>query len=348
MIAPRAIGAMLPLLFLFGCGAPAGPPATAAAPGVLKPDAPIVQTSEPWSFQGTPGQMIATEHYRVFTTDTERLAARIPGFMETALRQYTSALGPLPSPPDRLDVFLLSKRWQWARLTQQLMGQQAETYLRIPRGGYSAGGRAILYNIGMRDTLAIAAHEGWHQYTQRTFKQGLPVWLEEGIATFMEGYRSDPERRDRPRFLGWANIERFDQLRSAAARGELMSLEELLDATPQSMLQTTTKGTLTWYAQVWALVHFLNEGEQGRYKPGLQSAVRDAAEGRLGRVMNEKVGSRLARSAGLTRRGPGLVLAYFTLDMEEISTQYAAFIGRLVRTGSKDLIVQGRSPFAAP
>jgi hypothetical protein len=341
-------------LMAHGCSAPppAPPPAPepAAAPGVVAPvpEGPVVNSVEPWTFQGTPGRMIATDHYRIFTTlDESRLSRRIPLFMEMALTHYTSTLGPLPVPEAPLDMFLMAKRWQWQRLTQQLMGDQADMFLRIPRGGYSAGGRAVLYDIGQRDTLAIAAHEGWHQYTQRTFREGLPVWLEEGIATFMEGYRSDPAQRERPLFLGWANIERFDQLRAAAARGDLMPLDRLLEATPQSLLEDTTGGTLTYYAQVWALVHFLREGEGGRYRAGLEAVTRDAAAGQMRRTIEAKVGQRMARQAGLTRRGPGVVMGYFTLDLTGIGEQYDRFVDRLVRTGSKDLIVQGRSPFEA-
>jgi hypothetical protein len=346
--ARRLIPALIAAAALSGCSS-SRPTTPAAAPGVIAAPAPSILSTEPWTFQGIAGKVISTEHYRVFTTETDPiLCGRIPIFMELALNQYTGAMGPLPSADGQLDLFLMAKRWQWTRLTQQLMGDQADTYLRIPRGGYAAGGRAILYNIGIRDTLAIAAHEGWHQFTQRTFREGLPVWLEEGIASYMEGYRNDPQQRDHPIFFGWANVERFDQLRAAAARGQIMPLEKLLGSSPQELLQTTTGGTLTYYAQVWALVHFLNEGEGGRYRQGLRGAVRDAAEGRLRRKIEERVGARLARQSAMSRVGPALALTYFTLDFGAMSDQYAAFIDRLVRTGSKDLIVQGRSPMSEP
>src|SRR6185503_10436721 len=92
----------------------------------------------------------------------------------------------------------------------------------IDRWGYS------------RDTLAIAAHEGWHQYTQETFKHQLPIWLEEGIATYMEGYRSS--RDAEPEFLPWANFERRDALRDAVRSKKLIGMDELLTRSPQSFL----------------------------------------------------------------------------------------------------------------
>jgi hypothetical protein len=78
------------------------------------------------------------------------------------------------------------------------MGSDAEVYLKIQRGGFAASGRAILYDIGPRDTFAIAAHEGWHQYTQKSFRAPLTVSFEEGLATYMEGFRWSDDDRTRP------------------------------------------------------------------------------------------------------------------------------------------------------
>jgi hypothetical protein len=342
---------LLPLLApltvaLAACSA--GSPRPQPSPGVVAPEsaAAVVRSSEPWTFQEQPGRIFDTDNYRIYTTDPRaHVMSRLPAFMESALTHYTTTLGPLPFPETRLETFLFAKRWQWSRMTQQLMGDKADLYLRIPRGGYASSGRAILYNIGVRDTLAIAAHEGWHQYTQSAFREGLPVWLEEGIAAYMEGYRAE-RRGGPPRFLPWANVERFDQLRTAAARGRLLTLEELLESTPQEILGQTTDGALTYYAQVWALVHFLNEGEGGRYAPALRAAIRDAAEGRMRRTLESRLGTRAGRAAALSRRGKGAFLAYITLDLGHAQTEFEAFIQRLVRTGSKDRIVMGESPFA--
>ena len=38
---------------------------------------------------------------------------------------------------------------------------------------------------------------------------------------------------------------------------------------------------LTFYSQLWALAHFLMEGEGGRYAPSMRAIISDAAEGRL-------------------------------------------------------------------
>ncbi len=340
-----------------------GAPRQQASPGLLSPtprtaSTSVVESEEPWKFNGKPGKVIRTYHYRLFTTESDPvLISRLPGFMEAALSHYTSALGPLPSPEFKLDTFLMATRAQWTQLTQQLMGSQAASFLRIPRGGYASSGRAIYYDIGAQDTMAIASHEGWHQYTQRTFKDLLPVWLEEGVATYMEGHRWDGAT---PIFLPWSNLERFDQLRSAAASGTLFSLEDLLSASPQDLIDPPVTdptrpapphrardSALTYYAQIWALVHFLREAEGGRYSAHLTELLSDAANGRLSLTLSLQMPPVAAKNALASRRGPALFTAYFTPDLAAASAQYARFIDQVVRPGSRTPIVDGKSPVEA-
>lgn len=336
----RYSAASLALICVFaGCMARQ---ATQASPAVM-PAETLASSVEPWSFEGVPGFVIRTRHYRIFTTEPDAMMRhRITLLVEIALAEYVSAFGELPYPDSRLDTFLMGRRWEWDRLTQRLMGVDAPQYLRIQRGGYAAGGRGVFYNIGLRDTLAIAAHEGWHQYTQRTFHEPLPVWLEEGIACYMEGFRSDGGGR--PAMRPWANVERFDELRDAWSRGALMDLQELLNATPQSLLDESASRTLTYYAQVWALVHFLREHDGGKYRPRLEQLLADAARGRLRATVATTQGATAARTAVLRRIGPSVFLAYLNHDLSIANTEYAAFIEAIVRTGSKDAIVRGESP----
>lgn len=320
----------------------------------------VVLSTEDWTFAGKPGKAIQTANYRFYATETSPvLLGRLPVFMETALLHYRATFAGLPAPPGKLDTFIMATRGQWETLTRQLMGDAAPTYLRIQRGGFASGGRGVFYDIGTADTLSIAGHEGWHQYTQRTFREALPIWLEEGIATTMEGYRWEGGGAS---FLSWANTERFDQLRSAAARDSLMSLTDIFQSSPQELLAPQSADeaaarprsrrrpndtALTYYAQIWALVNFLREGEGGKYREGLTHLVNDAAEGRMGRTIASKLGDRAGRSAVMTRKGPATAMAYFNMDIDVMAQEYARFVEALVRPGSRGPIVQGRSPLLA-
>lgn len=310
-----------------------GPQPVRPTPGVL--------STEPWSFGGIPGNVIRTEHFRIYTTETDPvLRDRLTHFLEHALAHYRSALVHLPRPPQRLDTYLMDNRPQWLAVTKRLMGAQSEQLSMIQRGGFASRGIGVYYDLGLYDTLAIASHEGWHQYTQRTFRDSLPVWAEEGLATFMEGHRWAGTT---PVFSPWSNIERFEQLRRASAEGRLMTFEQLLDGKPQSFLGHADDSMLTYYAQLWALIHFLNEDEGERSSVALRAMLTDAASGRLRQVLAAALGPRAGSSSGV-RSGPMVYAAYFGDDLESASDRYEAFLARVVETGSRDAITSGRSP----
>lgn len=337
-------------LWLAGCGS--GSADRSASPAVVSPspittpetavETPVVEES--WTFEESTGRLLRTPNYRVFTTvQRDFLLSRVPKFMEHALTHYTSALGQLPSPRQPMDTYLMANRPQWTRITQRVMGDQAEVYLRIQRGGFSAEGKALLYDIGQRDTFAIAAHEGWHQYTQVTFRNPLPVWLEEGLATYMEGFRWD-RGAEKPRFLPWANFERYGALRSAIAADRLIPLDRLVMSTPQELMRDNPEGALQYYAQVWALVHFLNEGEGGKYAEGLRRMLRDAASGELAPTIARKLGHRAATASINRRTGPAVLQTYMDVQPADIEAAYQEFMRAIVRSGGRDRIVNGLSP----
>src|SRR5262245_32519300 len=156
-------------------GSPTAPPKPAPAMLTARTPARVIST-ETWTFGNEQGRVVRTDSYRLFTTQSDSvLNSRLPTFMEEALQAYTGSLGNLPRPPVPLDTYLMANRPQWTRLTQSLMGKQADIYLKIQRGGFTAQGKAVLYDIGTHDTFSLIAHEGWHQYTQRTFRQPLPT-----------------------------------------------------------------------------------------------------------------------------------------------------------------------------
>ena len=301
---------------------------------------------DPWSFDGQSGSVYHTATFSIYTTEKAPIITdRLPAFMEGALDQYTSAVAPLARPSNRLESFVMGSRTQWQRLTLAMLGERGRTLTYIERGGFASGGRAYLFDIGDADTLSLASHEGWHQYTQSTFSQRLPTWAEEGIATLMEGYRWTG---DRAIFSGWANVERFDHLRDAIAKGEALSLSEMLTATPEGLMQRGFQGPVTYYSQLWALMHFLREGEGGKHRVQFQRMVSDAAAGRMGLAVSVQLQD--ARAAGMLATGSmaggaTVFRAYFG-EPAALDAAYREFVGQVLATGARQAIVAGRSPIA--
>jgi len=315
---------LLPL-FLSACAhhaEPKSPPP--ASPALLS----TTHRVEPWSFRGHRGSLITTPNYRLYSTCTDQaLVSQLPGFLERALTEYTTAFGPLPKPTLHLDTFLLADRSQWEALTRQLMGAEAPTYLRIERGGFASGGRAVLLPLGPRDTFAIAAHEGWHQYTQRAFRDPLPTFLEEGLATLFEGLTPDPAEPGRFLLSPQSNPERLAQLRRADSGRRLLSLSQIGDITPDTLLTQDQDAALTWYAQCWALARFLSE--DSRYAPSLHRLLADAASGAIRTTLTARSDSLYADRVLRARQGAEVLTAYFG-DLRTSAADFDRFVGALL------------------
>ena len=206
----------------------------------------------------------------------------------------------------------------------------------------SAADLAIIVHAKRADTFAIVAHEGWHQYAQTTFVHQLPVWLEEGIATYMEGYLAEPDGC--VEFWPWANRERYRTLRHAVRTDKLIGLDEVIARTPQSFLESSKDQLLVYYSQVWAFVHFLREGRDGQYRTALTQLLADAAHGRdAPPTSNARQGDQ--HHAPLRARLSSVLLRqHFNADLDTIQAQYSEFVRKLVAPGGYDRILEGRSP----
>ena len=303
---------------------------------------PVVLSEDEWSFGGREGYLIRTAHYRLFTTESDDvLRERMPLFLEYAIAHYRTAITELPLPSQKLDTYLMDNRPQWETLTKRLLGTQGEPLQQIQRGGYASRGLGVYFDIGLYDTLAIAAHEGWHQYTQRTFRDPLPVWLEEGIATYMEGHAWSGGT---PSFRSWQNLERFNTLTRVNESGELLSVQTLMTQSPGELLTDDPNSVLRYYAQVWALTHFLMYGDNGAHTEGLKQLLEDAADGKMIPRLVREVGQREASVAVGSRTGDAVARAYFGGDSTSLEQAYQDFVTRITRVGSRDAISVGRSP----
>lgn len=314
----------------------------------------LLVTESPWSGAEiggvADGVVLATRNYRIHSSLRDRSLRQIlPAFCEAAFEHYRTAIVDLPLPAEPMRTYIFGARSEWNRFTERkLPAGESAAMLRLRRGAYTAGGEVVLHDLGRTDTLFLTAHEGWHQYTQSVFREPLPVWLEEGIATYMEGHRFD-SAGGTATFIPWRNLERYGELRARGRRGELLATPDLFDRSPQSLLEGGGRQLLTYYAQLWVLVHFLMEGEEGRYRPALHQLLEDAVEGRIS--------ERLARHAGeggrgrrgvSTRSGRAVLAAYFNADFPEFQRQFEAFQSRLLERSVGTLIWRGRSPFATP
>ena len=304
---------------------------------------------DPPVLEGPDGVLVDTRNYAIHTTlEDGWLFEKIPIFLEKALEHYRTAIIDLPAPDERLETFIFGERGQWQAFTRLILPGEAGIYLSLGKGGFTTGSKAVLYDIGRWDTLCITAHEGWHQYAQAMFAESVPAWFDEGIATWMEGCRFDRSAEE-PSFMPWRNFERFNELRRSVRIGRMYPLRDLLAKPPEFFLKNGREHLLSYYAQVWAFMHFLMEGEDGRYRSGVERVLEDARDGRLRRTMvNSPQLTRLSAEERASLRDRGLILAvaYFNGDLDELEREFRSFIRIITGRGTGGAVARGRSPLS--
>lgn len=275
-----------------------------------------------WEYGQAKGRRVVSEHYDIYTTvREERLLAALPQVMENAFVFYQRLTPTVAPPPKRMLVYLFAERAEFEHFTRRLAGPQAELLVRIRGGGYSLEGITVAQYVSHAVTFPIMTHEGFHQYLHHCVNPRVPAWLNEGAAVLCEGQRwGEKGLRE---FDPWFNPMRRNRLGEAVQRRKTIPLRELLRINAGHVIDEPGVRIDAYYGQVWALMLFLQEGEGGKYAPGLRRLLAALADEDL---------EEAARSAFVTSRseafnfGEAVFVAYITGDLDTVSQEYERFI----------------------
>ena len=272
-----------------------------------------------WSYYGDTGTQLISDTWNIRTTiQYEHILEMLPAFFDAIMDRYTTAFGQLPYPGEQLNVYLFANESQWQHKLKEILGSNAQKWFQLGRGGVTIDGTAVLYDLDRRGrsraTLRIAAHEGWHQYAESVFEDCLPTWLDEGIGTWMEGFRI---RRGEVEFLPASNWDRLSALRRIVNDDRLTPLTILLNSDPSELLEVSRSSLLGYYAQLWAFTSFIMEAKDGEYRNSLQALLLAAVHGELKRP-----------------RTRGGWLDLFTDDHEQMEVEYKTWVVEYVKPGS--------------
>ena len=285
----------------------------------------------PWRYPLGVGQVITTQHYRIFTSaENPVLMNCLPGFLEAAYEHYEDLTGlTRPQAAKPLDVYMLASRQEWTHLTEHIVGRDAP-HLSIVAGGYCHKGVGIYWDLRNRATLSIAAHEGLHQFLYHQMRHRLPLSIEEGLCVSAEGFHIRADENTVV-FVPRHNPSRYGTLRKAIVNRRWTPARRLLRMTAGDTITGMTEEALTWYAQVWALSMFLRTSEH--YREGFARLLEDARSGSLHIAMNvpRDAYDELMKRGGHYSRTVGLPVFrhYITADLDTFERRYVAFSRRL-------------------
>jgi hypothetical protein len=292
---------------------------------------PAVEAVEVWHSDYGDGLLITTAHYEIRTTLKDPLMLeRLPSFVEAAYLGYQSQL-PAPIPTQStFSIYLFADREQWEDFTKAFTGEMAPMFMKIKAGAYYLNGSCVAYNIGMSRTFGVIGHEGWHQFNSRHFRYRLPSWLDEGIATLFEAYRSD---NGTFKFEPDKNLNRLGALKLTAAKGTTMTVEQLIALNPGEVIIENDDAVMAFYAQSYALVRFLREDNYGRRLGRFHQMLLGGANGTW--PIDES-----ARAVAADRNIPlnvfwnryvaaKLFEIYIAADLAAIQKEYTAFCNKI-------------------
>lgn len=307
---------LLGLAAPLGCNSPTPPP--------------IVAQESDWSpAPGINGIHLQTDHYDLYVTaKDDLLMAYLPTFLETAFVEYSKLAPPSNDAQKRMASYLFDNRGQWAAFTRRFSPARANVYLHIKAGGYMdhATATTVIWDLGRDRTLALLAHEGMHQYFAAHFPEPVAAWLNEGLATQWESFDL---KGPYPTFTPRRNYHRTNGLREALTSDVgWIPLKQLLAMhAGQAVVQTgqTTRG---YYAQVWALVLFMREGNDGAYSDKLVQLLADAGTQRL--KITIKAYRAFTPEAGNIPDAEVMFRRYITEDLDGFEQEFRAFAEGLV------------------
>ncbi len=129
---------------------------------------------------------------------------------------------------------------------------------------------------GQKTTLSTwhtVQHEGFHQFAQAVIGGTMPPWMDEGLAEYFgeslftgDGF-----------VTGLVPPWRLARLQKLLTAGKLKSIQQIMLITPD---QWRSEMSIANYDQAWSMVHFLINGEQGKYQPAFASCIREISRGK--------------------------------------------------------------------
>jgi tetratricopeptide (TPR) repeat protein len=270
-------------------------------------------------------------HFIVLTDASEKQARRLAGQFERIHLVFHTLL-PMAEDDGAAPVRVLAvkdSRAMQALEPEAYLGkgrmELAGLFLRVPDTSY------ILLRLDAQQQHAYATV--YHEYTHSMLRKAehwLPLWLNEGLAQFYE----DTDIDGRTAWLGEADAEKLQLL----ARNDLLPIETLLKIDARSdYYHDEDKGSI-FYAESWALTHFLIVSDRIQGTHRLHDYTERVAGGEDAVAAAREVFGDLAKlQAGLSDYTMQRKFLYFMMPVE-LSTQDATVEVRGVTAAQADAV----------
>ena len=113
-------------------------------------------------------------------------------------------------------------------------------------------------------TWHVVQHEGFHQFVYAVIRGEIPTWVNEGLAE----YFAEAMFTGDGMVTGMISADRLKRIKSGIESGSFKSVKEMMNTSHQewNAVMTDNAQAMRNYDQAWSMVHFLAQGEKGKYQ----------------------------------------------------------------------------------
>jgi len=194
----------------------------------------------------------SSKHYRVLSDSSVTAAMEIARKLEAALSLYNEYLHfDLDDLESQLRVRIFSDKNDYDSYLNRLISETRSDFVYI---SYSDPNRSELVGFQReeKDFNPSLLHYGFIQFLS-AFVPAAPLWIEEGMATYLEYSQYDPMTES---FSWKANYSWLDSLKKLLSNDEITGELTLRDLLLVNKEQAQTRIEI-FYPSAWGLVHFL-------------------------------------------------------------------------------------------
>lgn len=206
---------------------------------------------------------VRSPHFRAVSNAGVKQARRVAGQFEQIRAVFQKLL-----PDARVDtgtpITILAVKDE--KSLRQLLPEHWERKGQVhPSGEFVSGMEstyvALRVDAAGENPYAVEYHEYVHLLVRLNFTE-LPLWLNEGLAEFY----AQTKIGDKEVTIGEPNVAHIASLRATP----LIPMDVLMAADNQSPLYNEVDRATIFYAQSWALVHYLLQGDHRAHAPQLR------------------------------------------------------------------------------
>jgi len=226
-----------------------------------------------WRYQQNwhPKHTIESTHYTFVSSATLEqtyMAAAVAESLFAAHSILMSDLGVTNTFKGRMAMYLYRNRSEFRRVNN---AGWEEAF-------YKGAGCHMYYDRYRPNPYHWMLHEGTHQLNEEVADLCLPLWLNEGLATYLgtstvthKGI--DADQIDLKTYPAWhlRKLARTEDIEQEKAGGRFLSLEIIVGGHQGPPLDEKYN---LYYLHWWMLVHFLLEYDDGKYRGGMSELLK--------------------------------------------------------------------------